>query len=376
MSRKKKRHLIPDAINPVYHAQVMGRLVRRRMKEPGLTPGTLVHTGVQKVDRVRTTYLDFDPSHVSEAEVDSVDACFPFKSSPTVSWVNVDGLHEVDLVRRLGEHFGWHPLLMEDIVGTSQRAKVEEYEDHLFVVLPMLRWDAEHNQVDQEQLSMVLGDRYLFTFQERAGDVFNPVRERIRSAKGRVRSRGADYLAYALMDAVVDSCFQVLEAIGDRTEALEEQLLADSGQSAMIQLHALKRELIAMRRAIWPMRDALAQVVRDEEDMFTPETEVFLRDVHDHAVQVVESVEVLRDVVSGAVDLHLSMMTTRTNEVMKVLTIMASIFIPLTFVVGIYGMNFDWMPELRVWWAYPTLLLAMAALAGGMVFYFRKKRWM
>ncbi|HSW31271.1 MAG TPA: magnesium/cobalt transporter CorA [Longimicrobiales bacterium] len=376
MSHKKKRHRIADAINPVRHAKVMGRLVRRRMKKPGLPPGTMVHTGVQKVDRVRITYLDFDLEHASESEVDSVDACFPFKSSPTVSWVNVDGLHDVELVRSLGEHFGWHPLLMEDVVGTGQRAKVEEYEDYLFVVLPMLSWNAEHNQVEQEQLSMVLGDRYVFTFQERVGDVFDPIRERIRNAKGRVRTRGADYLAYTLMDAVVDSCFQVLEAIGDRTEVLEEALLADSDQNTMIQLHALKRELIAVRRAVWPMRDALAQVVRDEEDMFTPETEVFLRDVHDHAVQVVESVEVLRDVVSGAVDLNLSRMTMRTNEVMKVLTIMASIFIPLTFVVGIYGMNFDYLPELRIRWAYPVLMLTMASLAGGMVYYFRKKGWL
>ena len=376
MGRNKKRHRIPDAINPVHHARVMGRLVRRRAKKPGLSPGTLVHTGVQKVDRARITYLDFDAERVGEAEVDDIAACFPLKSSPTVSWVNVDGVHDVELVRRVGEHFGWHPLLMEDIVATGQRAKVEEYEDYLFVVLPMLSWNAEHNQVEQEQLSMVLGDGYVFTFQERAGDVFDPIRERIRSAKGRVRTRGADYLAYTLMDAVVDSCFQVLEAIGDRTEILEEALLAESDQDTMIQLHALKRELIAVRRAVWPMRDALAQVVRDEEDMFTPETEVFLRDVHDHAVQVVESVEVLRDVVSGAVDLNLSRMTMRTNEVMKVLTIMASIFIPLTFVVGIYGMNFDYLPELRIRWAYPALMLAMAALAGGMVYYFRKRGWL
>ncbi|NJD19977.1 MAG: magnesium/cobalt transporter CorA [Gemmatimonadetes bacterium] len=354
----------------------MGRLVRRRMKKPGLSPGTLVHTGVQKLDRARISYLDFDPARVSEAEVDTIEACFPFKGSPTVSWVNVDGVHDVELVRRVGEHFGWHPLLMEDIVGTGQRAKVEEYEDHLYIVLPMLSWDAEHHQVEHEQLSLVLGEGYVFTFQERAGDDFDPIRERIRGGKGRVRTRGADYLAYTIVDAVVDHCFQVLEAIGDRIELLESEMLADRGQGTMIQLHALKRELIAMRRAIWPVRDALAQVVRDEEDMFTAETEIFLRDVHDHVVQVVESVEVLRDVVSGALDLQLSMMTMRTNEVMKVLTIMATIFIPLTFIVGIYGMNFEYMPELRIWWTYPTLLAAMAALAGGMVFYFRKKRWM
>ncbi len=376
MGRRKKQHLIPDVINPVHQMRVVGRMMRRAVKKPGLSPGTLVHTGVQKVERVRISYMDFDAERWSEGEVDSIDACFPFKSSPSVTWVNVDGLHDVDLVRRVGEHFGWHPLLQEDIVGTGQRAKVEEYEDYLFVVLPMLSWDAERHQVEQEQLSLVLGEGYVFTFQERVGDDFDPIRERIRTAKGRIRHRGADYLAYALLDVLVDRCFQVLEAIGDRAERLEERVLANHDQDTMIDLHALKRELIGVRKAVWPMRDVMARMVRDEEDMFTPETEVFLRDVHDHAVQVVETVELLRDVVSGAVDLHLSMMTARTNEVMKVLTMMATIFIPLTFVVGIYGMNFDYMPELRIWWAYPSLLLAMAALAGGMVFYFRKKRWM
>jgi len=376
LSHKKKRRRITDALNPARPARVVGSLVRRTVKQPGISPGTLVHGGETKVERVRIRYIDYDPQQLSEKEVTGIEACLPFKDSPSVSWINVDGLHDVDVVRRVGEHFGWHPLLLEDIVGTGQRAKVEEYEDYLYVVLPMLDWSEEQHQVVHEQLSLVLGERYVFTFQERGGTLFDSVRERLRHAKGRIRTRGPDYLAYALMDAVVDHCFHVLECIGDRTERLEDEVLTDQSQNTMIQLHALKRELIAVRRAVWPMRDALAQVVRDEEDMFTPETEVFLRDVHDHSVQVVESVEVLRDVLSGAVDLHLSMMTMRTNEVMKVLTVMASIFIPLTFVVGIYGMNFDYLPELRVWWAYPVLMLTMAAVSGAMVYYFRKKRWL
>lgn len=376
MPAHRSSHFIPNAINPVYQLRVMGRLVRRAVKKPGLSPGTLVHTGVRKVDQVRVTYLDFDAQNVSEAETATIDACFPFKHTPTVTWVNVDGLHDVELVRQAGEHFGWHPLLMEDIVGTGQRAKVEEYEDYLFVVLPMLEWNAEHHLVEQEQLSLVLGKGYVFTFQERAGDAFDPIRERIRAAKGRLRTRGADYLAYTLIDAVVDQYFQVLERIGDHTERLEERVLAEPDQRTMIELHALKRELIGIRKVVWPMRDVTAQMVRDEEDMFTPETELFLRDVHDHTVQVVESVELLREVVSGAMELHLSMMGARTGEVTKVLTIMASIFIPLTFFAGIYGMNFEYMPELRIPWAYPTLLVAMATLAGGMVLYFRRKGWL
>lgn len=376
MGKKRKQHLIPKAIDPVYQLRVAGRFVRRAVKKPGVSPGTLVHTGRKKVERVRIWYLDYDAGRIQEAEAEDLSACFAFKDSESVTWLNVDGLHDVEVVRSLGEHFGWHPLMLEDIVGIEQRAKVEEYEDYLFVVLPLLSWDETRRQVVREQLSLVLGEKYVFTFQERWGDVFDPVRDRLRHAKGRIRTRGADYLAYALMDAVVDHCFHVLERIAEATEAVEEDVLADGGREAMIRIHALKRELIAVRRAVWPMRDVLAQVVRDEEDMFTPETEVFLRDVLDHAVQVVESVESLRDVLASAVDLHVTMMDARANEVMKVLTIMASIFIPLTFFVGIYGMNFEYMPELHLRWAYPGLLLILAGMAAAMIVIFRRKRWM
>jgi len=367
---------IPNAINPIRQMRVVGRFVRRAVKRPGSPPGTLIHTGVHRVERVRIRYLDYDADQLSEAEVEDVQKCFPLKDSPTVSWINIDGLHDVELVRGVGERFGWHPLLLEDIVGVGQRSKVEEYDGYLYIVLPMLSWDAQRRDVVTEQLSLVVGERYVFTFQERFGDVFEHVRERLRQSRGRIRTRGVDYLAYALVDAVVDHYFAVLEGIGAVTEELEEEMLADPRQSTLIQLHDLKRELIAVRRAVWPVRDMLAALVRDEEDRFTEETEVFLRDVHDHTVQVVDTVESLRDVVSGAVDLYLSMVGFRTNEVMKVLTIMASIFIPLTFFAGIYGMNFEYMPELHMRWAYPALLAFMAAMAGGMVMYFRRKGWL
>jgi len=369
-------HLIPDVINPIHQMRVVGRLVRRAVKKPGSAPGTLIHTGAKKVERIRVRYLDYDAGQLSEAEVEDIGACFPLKDSPTVSWINIDGLHDVDLVRSVGERFGWHPLLLEDIVGVGQRAKVEEYEGYLYVVLPMLSWDEKRRQVVEEQLSVILGERYVFTFQERVGDVFESVRERLRHSRGRIRTRGVDYLAYALVDAVVDHYFAVLEAIGDVTERLEEEVLTEPDQKTLIQLHDLKRELIQVRRAVWSVRDMLATLVRDESERFTPETEVFLRDVHDHAVQVVDTVEALRDVVSSAVDLYLSMVGFKTNEVMKVLTIMASIFIPLTFFAGIYGMNFEYMPELGLPWAYPTLLGLMVAMALGMVIFFRRKGWM
>ena len=375
MTHKRAPHVLPKAINPVHQMRVMGRLVRRAVKKPGTAPGTLVHTGAQKVERTRIRYLDYDEEQITEADVEEVRKCFPFKDSPTVSWINVDGLHDVELIREVGEHFGWHPLMLEDIVSVGQRAKMEAYDGYVYLVLPMLSWSAEHGQVVEEQLSLILGERYVFTFQERVGDVFEGVRERLRAGRGRIRSRAADYLAYALMDAVVDHYFAVLEGVGDVTEELEGEVLDDPQQATMHRLHTLKRELISVRRAVWPLREMFAQLLRAEDDYFSRETQLFQRDVYDHTVQVVDTVEALRDVVTGAVDLYLSTVGHRANEVMKVLTIMASIFIPLTFLAGVYGMNFEYMPELRVHWAYPALLAVMALIAGGMLLFFKRKGW-
>ncbi len=373
---KKRTHLIPHAINPLRRMRVVGRLVRRVVKKPGSSPGIVVHTGERKVEKVRIRFLDFDDQHLNDAERPTIDECLDLRDLPTVSWINVDGLHEVDLIRRLGERFGWHPLVMEDIASTGQRAKIEEYAEYVYVVLPMLSWNAERGHVDAEQLSLVLGENYVVTFQERYGDVFEGVRERIRSTGTRIRARGPDYLAYALIDAVVDHYFQVLETIGDHTERLEEQVLDEPREEIMHELHHLKRELITVRRSIWPLRETLGSLQRSETKLFTDQTRLFIRDVHDHAVQVLDTLEALRDVVGGMIDLYLSSVSFRTNEIMKVLTIMASIFIPLTFLAGVYGMNFDDMPELHLSWAYPTLVGVMIVVAAGMVLYFRRKGWL
>ncbi|MCB9717249.1 MAG: magnesium/cobalt transporter CorA [Myxococcales bacterium] len=354
----------------------MGRLVRRSVKRPGAAPGTLVHTGLQKVERTRVRTLDYDVERLTESELGDIEECFPLKDSPTVSWINVDGLHDVELIRELGEHFGWHPLMLEDIVSVGQRSKMEAYDGYLYLVLPMLSWDPEGRHVVEEQLSLVLGERYVFTFQERFGDVFEEVRGRLRAGRGRIRSRGADYLAYALMDAVVDHYFTVLEKVGDVTEEIEGEVLDDPKHSTIGRLHSLKRELISVRRAVWPLREVFSRLLRAEDEHLSSETRIFQRDVYDHTVQVVDTVEALRDVVSGTVDLYLSTVGYRTNEVMKVLTIMASIFIPLTFLAGLYGMNFDYLPELHVHWAYPVLLLSMAAIAVSMVVFFKRKGWL
>jgi magnesium transporter len=379
MPSKQKPKAIPNlprGLNPIHRLRVVGRFVRREMKKPGSAPGTLVHTGVKKVERSRITFIDFDPTTLDEREVRDVSEVLPLRDSPTVSWINVWGLHEVDLIQKIGDHFHLHPLLMEDILHVGQRPKLDGYEDCLYMVLTMLGWNEEHRLVEEEQLSVVLGRGWVLTFQERVGDAFDPVRERIRTSNRRIRARGADYLAYALVDAVVDRYFSILERLGELTEELELAVMQGSGPEAMANLHHLKRELLVIRRAVSPVRDLVAGFLRDESGLIEAETRIFMRDVQDHASRIGESVDSLRDVASGLMDLHLSTLGQRTNEVMKVLTIMASVFIPLTFMAGIYGMNFEYMPELDLPWAYPALWVAMLAVAGAMLAYFKRKDWL
>ena len=357
-------------------ASVVNRIVKRVHKPPGSAPGTLVHTGQKKVETVRIRLIDYDEQHIREETVHDIEQCLEAVDHPTITWVNIDGLHDPEIVGRVGDRFGIHRLVLEDVLSTTQRPKVEEYGDHFFVVVKMLTFDGESGTIESEQVSFIVGDRYVFSFQERFGDVFEPVRQRLREAKGRLRTRGSDYLAYTLIDAVVDSYFRIIEEVGDRLEDLEELVLRDPAHSVMHRLHHLKREMLILRRAVWPLREVLGSMYRGEVNLVTEETRVFLRDVYDHAVQVIDTVETLREVNSSAIDLYMSHVGNRMNEVMKVLTIIATIFMPLGFFAGVYGMNFEHMPELAIRWAYPALLGWMLTLAGGMLLYFRKKGWL
>jgi magnesium transporter len=367
-------HLV-SVLNPARSLKIMGRLVHGLNKRAGSAPGTIVHTGPKKIEKVQVSLTDYDEQSLREEPVERIEDCFPFRDSPTVSWLNVDGLHDVDLIQRIGTHFGIHPLVLEDIAAVNQRPKVEEYEDYVYVVLHMLSFEAGVKRIQKEQLSLILGRNFVFSFQERAGDVFDPVRERIRAAKGRIRSSGPDYLAYALMDAVVDGYYGILESIGDEVEDLDAAVMESPEQSTLHQIHDLKREMLVMRRAVWPVREVMSQLLRADNSLIAEGTRIFLRDVYDHSVQVLDTVETLRDLTGGLTDLYLSSVGHRQNEVMKVLTIMASIFIPLTFMAGVYGMNFQYMPELRMHWAYPVVLGLMAGVAGLMAWYFRRKGW-
>jgi magnesium transporter len=271
---------------------------------------------------------------------------------------------------------GFHPLVMEDVAHVGQRPKIEEYDDHLFVIVHMLQVREEPFQILDEQVSLVVHKGMLFSFQESPGDVFEAVRERIRAGRVQLRSRGADYLAYALIDALVDSYFKIVERLGERAEQLEAEVVNEPSPETMHRVHELKRELLVLWRSVWPLREMLGNFMRVESELITDTTKLYLRDVYDHSSQLMDTAEVLRDITSGMRDLYLSDMSHRQNEVMKVLTVMASIFIPLTFVVGIYGMNFEYMPELAIGWAYPAVLAGLVGIGLGMLWYFRRKGWL
>jgi magnesium transporter len=355
---------------------MMQRLIKKRSPKVGLPPGTLVHIGEKKVEKARITIMDYDETNLEEKEAKTIEESFPFKDKPTVTWINIDGLHEVEIIEKLGSHFGLHPLLLEDILNTDQRPKMEDYGDYIFVVLKMLYPGENKDEMEAEQVSLILGSNFVISLQEREVDVFNPIRDRIRKSKGRIRKTGADYLAYALLDAVVDNYFLILENVGEKIEGTEQQLAANPSPETLQYIRELKNEMIFLRKSIWPLRELINGLERGESTLIHESTGAYLRDVYDHTIQIIDTVESYRDMISGMVDIYLSSISNKMNEVMKVLTIFASIFIPLTFVAGVYGMNFEFMPELKWHWGYFALLAVMALIGISLVFYFKRKRWL
>jgi magnesium transporter len=354
----------------------MLRLFKRTANKVGLPPGSLVHIGDKRIEKVKITIIDYDEMRFEEREVDVVEKCYPFKDTPTVTWINIDGIHEADTIEKIGKHYDIHPLVLEDIMNSVQRPKMEDLEHYVFVILKMLFYDEKAREILSEQVSLILGSNFVITFQEKEGDVFNPVRDRLRMAKGRIRKMKADYLAYCLLDTIVDHYFIVLEKMGEGIESLEEELVADPTPETLQTIHILKRELIFLRRSVWPLREAVTGLERGESVLIHESTGIYLRDVYDHTIQIIDTIETFRDMVSGMLDVYLSSISNKMNEVMKVLTIIATIFIPLTFIAGIYGMNFEYIPELKWHWGYIASLFLMGIIALIMVLYFRRKRWL
>jgi magnesium transporter len=344
-------------------------------KKIGQAPGTITYVGEKKVEDVTISVIDYDTSNCSEKQVVTVDDCFPFKDTQTVTWINVNGLHDTELIGKIGAHFGLHPLVLEDIVHTGQRPKMEDFESYVFVVLKMMYYGESNQEVKIKQVSFILGSNFVISFQEDVGDVFNPVRERIRKARGRIRKQGADYLLYALIDAVVDGYFVILENIGDKSEALEELLMEDPPPETLRAIYNLRGETIFLRKSVWPLRDVINDLESGDPALITEPVTIYFRDVYDHTIQVIDTIETCRDLVSGMHDMYMSAVSNKMNEVMKVLTIIATIFIPLTFIAGVYGMNFEFMPELRWHWSYPMVWSVMVLVGVAMLMYFKKKKW-
>ena len=342
----------------------------------GLPPGSLVTVTDKQAKSACVTVIDYDSANLAEKTIENVADCSCYKQTSTVTWINIDSVSDAQTVHAIGESFGLHPLVIEDILNTDQRPKLEDFGQYIYIVLKMLRLDPSDKTLLVEQVSLVLGPGFVLSFQELEGDVFELIRQRIRSAKGKIRQMGPDYLIYSLIDAIVDGYFVVLERASDQIEIFEEELMDHPSANVLQSIHKLKRESLFLRKAVWPLREVIGSFQRAESELVSDQISLYLRDVFDHTIQVIDTTETLRDMLAGMVEIYLSSLSNRMNEVMKVLTIIATIFIPLTFIAGIYGMNFEKMPELKWYWGYPLVLAVMLVVALGMLAYFRKKKWL
>jgi len=354
----------------------MAKSAKKKTKKFIFMRRPMANSTGRRAEKPKITIINYDEARFQEKEVKKAEECFPFKDKPTVTWVNIDGIHNSEIIGKIGAHFNLHSLVLEDIVNIGQRPKMEDFEGYIFIVSKMLCYDEEVRETKIEQVSLILGSNVVISFQEKEGDVFNPVRERIRNAKGRIRKMGADYLIYGLIDAIVDNYFLILEKIGESVEFAEEELINNPSPQTLQTIHNLKREAIFLRKSVWPLREVISGLQRTESPLIHKSTGVFLRDVYDHTIQVIDTVETLRDMVSGMLDIYLSSISNKMNEIMKVLTIIATIFIPLTFIVGVYGMNFKYMPELGWRFGYVLIWGIIAAIGILMVLYFKRKKWL
>lgn len=348
--------------------------------EPGSVPGTLIIEEGAPIPKI--ILIDYNEANATRLQVPTPEACAPYLDTESVSWVDVQGLGSEDILRRIGKVFDLHPLVLEDIVNVPQRPKVEQYEDQLVIIARMVTPKENGRGFYSEQVSFILGKYYILTVQEEPEhDTFNPVRERVRTGKGTIRKQGADYLAYALLDTVIDGFFPILEAYGEHIEELEDEVVSNPTHQTLEKIHAMKRELLTLRRSIWPQRDAINCLIRDYSDMISTDVQIYLRDCYDHAVQVLDMVETYRELTSSLMDVYLSSVSNKMNEIMKLLTVISSIFIPLTFIAGVYGMNFNPdespfnMPELEWYWGYPACWALMITVASGLIYFFWKRGW-
>lgn len=349
-----------------------GRL--KRSKKAGLLPGSLIHVGHTYTEKPKITLIRYTEASYREKEIGSPAALGAPPDEQTITWITVDGLQDTELMEELGNIFKLHPLVLEDILNTSQRPKMQDYGDYLYIVLRSFTGTGEA-ELNSEQISIVLGRNFVLSFREKESTIFQPVKERLSCDVGRIRKAGADYLAHALIDNIVDNYFIVLESLEEKIEFLEDDLVRRTTPATLQAINKLKRELIFLRKSLWPLREAISTLERSDSQLISESTGIYFRDIYDHVIAVIDSVETFRDMLSNMLDIYLSAASNKLNEVMKVLTIIATLFMPLTFVAGIYGMNFKYMPELEWRWGYFIILGIMLLIALLMVFYFKRKRW-
>lgn len=366
----------PNAIKKPYIK--LRRLFKPKKKAAGLPPGTAVYTGdVKKGEKITINLLDYSGNIVNEKEITDPKECRVYTTKDTISWIDVEGIHDPELVQSLTDSISIHPLVVEDILNVEQRPKMDEYDGYIYIVLKMFHTGKKHaDEIIPEQVSIIFSKNYVVTFQEGIeGDTFHEIRSRIRNNKGIITKMTSDYLVYSIIDSIIDSYFSILEIFGDRIEVLEEELVNNPQKRTLTEIYRIKREMLYLRKSVWPLREAISRLERGESELVSRNTHLYLRDVYDHTINVLDTIETYRDMLSGMIDIYLSSISNRLNETMKYLALISTIFIPMTFIASIYGMNFDIMPELKWVGGYWFALGLMASIGIGFYIYFKKKKW-
>jgi magnesium transporter len=347
----------------------------KRSKKSGLPAGTLIHIGEKKLRETKIKLIDYSKKDFIEKDLDNISQCFPYKDDQYITWINIDGLHDINVLEELGNCFGFHPLIMEDILNTEQRPKTEVMDEYTYVVLKMIDSDLKANELKIEQVSIIFGKNFVVSFQESPLDMYDPIRKALQNEKSPARKHGPDYIAYLLIDAIVDNYFKVCEIIGERIEIFENKIVANPTQKTLAAIYKLKRNMLFIRKSIWPLREVISGLDRSTSKLIKSNTKLYLRDIYDHVIQVIDTVETYREMLSEMIEIYLSSMSNKLNEIMKVLTIFSAVFIPLTFIASIYGMNFKWMPELSFKYSYIIVWAIIIGVGIFLIFYFKRKKW-
>lgn len=351
----------------------------KRSSKIGLPPGSYVYVGEKRIEKIKISAIDYNESEFNKAVLNTIEDTEIYKTKPTISWINIDGLHDTTILEKIGLQYEINPLTIEDILNTHQRPKIEIFDQYILVILKMLSY--KNGTLQTEQVSMIVGKNFLLTFQETEGDLLDPVRQRIENKMGRIRKNGADYLAYALMDIIVDNYFVIIENIGEEIESLEDKVLRRPSDDLVEKIHFLKRKILYLRRSVYPLRESIATIQQSQPGLIKKSTLPYIRDLYEHTIQIIDAIESTRDIATSLLDLYMSSMSIKMNEVMKVLTIIATIFIPLSFLAGVYGMNFDTsvgpfnMPELELSYGYILFWILTILIAGGFLLFFKRKKW-